>query len=764
MIPQKMKRILPAITFFSISIICLLISGCDSEEQAVKSSLERKVDSILINMSLEEKIGQTCQRGTSSRVKGELSEELKDAVRKGKIGSMINVMNKDYVEELQRIAVEESPNGIPLIFGRDVIHGFKTIFPIPLGTAASWNPDIAEEGSRVAAIEASTNGIRWTFAPMIDISRDARWGRIAESAGEDPYLTSEMARAYVRGFQGEDLANPSSIAACAKHFAAYGAAEGGRDYNTAIIYEQLLRDVYLQPFHASVEEGVATFMTSFNDLNGVPASGNSFLLKQVLRDEWKFDGFVVSDWNSVTEMIPHGFCADEKDAALKASSAGLDMEMMSTSYENYLKELIEEDKLTIAQLDKMVKNILRIKFKLGLFDNPGFDRNRDDMVLSDEHKEAAKKAAVESFVLLKNEGNILPLTNDLKKVAVVGPMADAPHDQLGTWTFDGEQETTETPLPALKNHLGQSKVLFSQGLNYSRDKSKIGFNDALRTARQSEVVLFFAGEEAILSGEAHSRSNIDLPGAQEELISEISKTGKKVILVIMAGRPITIGNIIDKVDAILMAWHPGTMGGPAIVDVLFGEQSPSGRLPVTWPKEVGQIPIYYNHTNTGRPASNESFVQMDSIPIGAWQSSLGNNSHYLDIGFTPQFPFGFGLAYTTFEYNNLKLSSPEIALGDSLIVSAEITNTGSMAGTEVVQLYVRDMVGSLTRPIRELKGFRKISLQPGESKTVEFTIHTDDLRFHNQNMEFVTEPGAFKVWIAPNAHEGLEADFHVISK
>jgi len=746
--------------FYSLFFGLILFAGCQPHNETAKDELEVKIDGVLVKMSLEEKIGQTCQRGTSSRVKGTLSEELKDAVRKGKIGSMLNVMNKDYVEELQRIAVEESPNGIPLIFGRDVIHGFKTIFPIPLGTAASWDPEMAEMSARVSAIECTTNGIRWTFAPMIDISRDARWGRIAESAGEDPYLTSVMARAYVRGFQGDSLSDPTSIAACAKHFAGYGAAEGGRDYNTASIYEQLLRDVYLKPFHAAAEEGVATFMTSFNDVNGIPASGNKFLLTDVLRDEWHFDGFVVSDWNSVTEMIPHGFAADEKDAARKAVNAGLDMEMMSTSYENYLKELIAEGDLTVDQLDDVVRNILRIKFKLGLFDNPGFDRDRDDVVLSNKNKEQAKKAATESLVLLKND-QVLPLSDNLKKVAVIGPLADAPHEQLGTWTFDGEQETTVTPGAALKEYLGQNKVLYSPGLTYSRDKSQLGFANAIHIAEQSDVVVFFAGEEAILSGEAHSRANINLPGAQEDLINELSKTGKKIILVIMAGRPITISHIIDKVDAVLMAWHPGTMGGPAIVDVLFGKESPSGRLPVTWPKEVGQIPIYYNHTNTGRPASDEKFVGIENIPIGAWQSSLGNNSHYLDIGFRPHFPFGFGLTYTTFEYKNIRLSASEIGMGGSLDVSAEITNTGSRAGTETVQLYTRDMVGDLVRPIRELKGFEKVNLQPGKTQTVTFTIHTDDLKFHNQDMEYVTEPGDFKVWIGPNATEGLEADFVV---
>lgn len=742
-----------------LSILAVFFSHCGQKDKKPTNALEQKVDSILAKMSLEEKIGQTSQRGTSSREKGALSEELKDAIRKGKIGSMLNVMNKENVEEIQRIAVNESPNGIPILFGRDVIHGFKTIFPIPLGLSATWNPDIVEKGARIAAIEASTNGIRWTFAPMIDIARDARWGRIAESPGEDPYLSSVMAIANVKGFQGDSLSHPTSIAACAKHFAGYGAAEGGRDYNTAIINEQLLRDVYLPPFKAAVNAGAATFMTSFNDLNGIPASGNEFLLKQVLRKEWKFDGFVVSDWNSITEMIPHGYAADEKDAAKKAANAGLDMEMMSQSYEKYMKELIDEGKFTVAQLDEMVRNILRIKFRLGLFDNPGFDRDRDDEVLSEEHLQAAKEAAIQSLVLLKNENNILPLAK--KKVAVIGPLANAPHEQLGTWTFDGNQNDTRTPLPALQEYLGTANVNFAEGLGYSRDKSKLGFGKAVAAARQSDVVLFFGGEEAILSGEAHSRADISLPGAQEELIAELRKTGKPIVLIIMAGRPISLGNILDKVDAIVMAWHPGTMGGPAIAEVLFGEAEPGGRLPVTWPKSAGQVPIYYNHPNTGRPATEQSFIPMDEIPIGAWQSSLGNTAHYMDLGFTPQYPFGYGMGYTAFEYKNLKLSGAAFGLGESIEVTAEITNTGSRQGTEVVQLYIRDLVGDLVRPVKELKGFKRITLHPGQTETVSFTLHSDDLAFHNQKMEYVTEPGKFKVWIGKNSSEGLEGDFEI---
>ena len=750
--------------FLLLPALIVLLSGFQTPPAATpppaEDPVEQRVEALLAKMTLEEKIGQTAQRGTSSREKG-LSEALKEAVRKGHVGSVLNVMNKDYVAELQRIAVEESPNGIPLIFARDVIHGFKTIFPIPLGQAATWNPEIVEKGSRVAAEEASTYGIRWTFAPMLDISRDPRWGRIAESPGEDPYLASVLGKAYVKGFQGDDLSNPTSLAACGKHFIGYGAAEGGRDYNTALIPENLLRDVYLKPFKAAHEAGVASFMTSFNDINGIPATAHKFLLKDVLREEWGFDGIVVSDWNSVTEMIAHGYAEDAKAAARRAANAGLDMEMTSKAYEENLMGLIEEGKFTEAELDDMVRHILRVKFRLGLFEKPGFSPNEEGIILSPANLAAAKEAAVQSMVLLKNENNLLPLSKSVKKVAVIGPLADAAREQLGTWVFDGDKKDSQTPVPALQAYLGKNKVIFEPGLTFSRQKTKEGFAKAIEAAKKSDVILFFGGEEAILSGEAHSRADINLPGAQEELLNELSKTGKPIVLVIMAGRPITMGNILNKVNSVVMAWHPGTMAGPAVTDLLFGEASPSGRLPVTWPKAVGQIPIYYNHVNTGRPADSASFVHIDDIPIEAWQSSLGNNSHYLDLGYKPQYPFGYGLSYTTFDYNNLKVSKPAIGLGESLTITADIKNTGSKAGTETVQLYVRDMVGDLVRPVRELKGFQQLKLEPGQQQTVTFTLHTDDLAFYNQEMKEVTEPGQFQVWIGKNAEEGLQGSFEV---
>ncbi|MEO7978550.1 glycoside hydrolase family 3 N-terminal domain-containing protein [Flavobacterium sp.] len=710
-------------------------------------------------MTIEQKIGQACLKGTSSRSKG-LSEELKNEVRLGLVGAILNLTEPNLVLEIQKIAVEESPNHIPLLFGRDVIHGYKTIFPIPLGLAASWDMELVEKTSKIAANESYSRCINWTYAPMVDIARDARWGRIAESPGEDPLLASRLGVAYIKGFQGNDPSVPGQILACAKHFAAYGAAEGGRDYNTVSMSESLLRNIYLKPFEAAAKSGAATFMSSFNDLNGIPASGSSFLLKKILRKEWKYDGFVVSDWNSVTEMIPHGYAADEKDAALKSAAAGLDMEMTSLSYSHHLKTLITEKRVSEKQLDEMVRNILRIKFRAGIFENPYFKDREKFSLLSADALLTAKTAAGKSCVLLKNENQILPLKSN-QKIAVIGPLADASREQLGTWVFDGNKEDSQTPLKALQNSFGINNVFYSAGLSHSRSLSEEGFAAAIEQAKKSDVILFFAGEEAILSGEAHSRANINLPGLQEKLIAELQKTGKPIVLVIMAGRPITLLAVLPKVNALVMAWHPGTMAGPAISDVLLGVVTPSGKLPVTWPKEVGQIPIYYNHPNTGRPADPKTFVAIQDIPVEAWQSSLGNNSHYLDAGYEPQFPFGFGLSYTTFSYDNLKIEKTNLKGNDKLTVSASITNTGNATGIETVQLYIRDITGSIVRPVRELKDFLQIELKPKELKTVQFSIPVSDLAFYNDKMELKTEPGDFKVWIASHAENGLEGDFKV---
>ena len=711
---------------------------------------------LLEKMTLDEKIGQTNLRGTPSRVKI-LPDELKEAVKKGQVGAFLNIMNMDYVNELQRIAIDESPNGIPLIFGRDVVHGFKTIFPIPLGIAATWDEDVARTSSKIAAFEASGAGIRWTFAPMLDIARDSRWGRIAESPGEDTYLASVLGKAYVEGFQGEDLKNPTRMAACAKHFLGYGAVIGGRDYNTTSIDESLLRNVYLPPFQSALNAGSATVMTAFNEVNGIPASGNEFLLKDILRDELNFDGFVVSDWNSTLEMIAHGFAKDEKHAAELSAVAGMDMEMASETYELHLKELIDEGKFTVKQLDEFVKNILRIKYRLGLFENPYKPEEHTGKLYDETHLKEAKNAAIKSTVLLKNE-NLLPLSKSTK-IAVIGPLANAPHDQLGTWSIDGERAHTVTPVNAFKKE--NAKFRFAEGLSYSRDKSEKGFNEALSIAKDSDVILFFGGEEAILSGEAHSRANIDLPGAQEQLIKALKKTGKPIVLIVLAGRPISITNIIDDVDAVLMAWHPGTMGGEALYKIIYGINEPGGRLPVSWPKTAGQLPYFYNHKNTGRPANNIDYVPIDKIPIDSYQTSLGNNSHYLDVGFTPHFPFGFGLTYTDFKYENIQISKDTISFNEDLIVQVTLTNIGKRDGKEIAQLYIQDRVGSITRPVKELKRFKHVYLKSGEKKNIEFKISSEDLEFVNHKMIKAAEEGDFNIWVGPNSASGLKGAFYL---
>ncbi|MCD6288922.1 MAG: glycoside hydrolase family 3 C-terminal domain-containing protein, partial [Anaerolineae bacterium] len=571
-----------------------------------ENTIESRSNELLARMTLEEKIGQMAQLNGAER-------GYEERIRQGQVGSFLNVVDVETYNRYQRIAMEESRLGIPLIMGRDVIHGFRTVFPIPLGQSAAWHPELVEQAAAIAAREASSMGVNWTFAPMVDVARDPRWGRIAEGGGEDPYLTSQLGRAMVRGFQGEAPSAPDRIAACAKHYVGYGAAEGGRDYNTTPIPEGTLRDVYLPPFKACVEAGAATVMSAFNEINGIPATGNAFTLRQILKGEWEFDGFVVSDWGSVVEMVVHGFCADEKDAARAAVTAGVDMEMVSQSYRQHLAALVAEGKVPLELIDEAVRRILRIKMRLGLFENPYVDPARQSVLLAPEHLEVARQLARESVVLLKNEEDVLPLSGDVRAIAVIGPLADAPADQLGCWVFDGRPEDTITPLRALQERLkGKAKILFAPGLESPRSESRKGFDEALEAARKADVVLLFVGEDAILSGEAHCRAFLDLPGAQEALVEAVAAEGKPTVAIVMTGRPLTLSRVVDKVHALLIAWHPGTMGGPAIVDLLFGDESPSGKLPVTFPRTVGQIPIYYAHKNTGRPPQ-----QLDrKIPLG----------------------------------------------------------------------------------------------------------------------------------------------------
>lgn len=750
MIYQLIK---PALFIIYLFASLLYTSSCKQPEPK-KNDIESRVNNLLSEMTLDEKIGQMSQIDPSYMS----VDQINKTVRDGNYGSFLNVFGVAKINALQKIAMEESRLKIPLLIGRDVIHGYRTIFPIPLGMAATWNPEVVKKAFRISSIEASSQGIKWTFAPMIDITWDPRWGRIAEGCGEDPYLASAFAKAMVEGIQGDQLTDPTAVAACAKHFVGYGFAEGGRDYNTTYISEPVLRNVVLKPFKAAKEAGALTFMSAFNDLNGVPTSGNEFTLRQVLRKEWKYDGMVVSDWGSVSEMISHGYCADEKEAALKAITAGVDMEMSSTTYVKYLKTLISEGKVNQTLIDEAVKNILRVKFKLGLFENPYVDPEAEKQMLSPDFLDHARTVARQSAILLKNDPNTLPLSAGISSVAVIGPLADAPRDQLGTWVFDGKAENSVTPLTAIKEVLGDSKVNYASGLKYSRDKSKTGFAAAIAAAKKSQAILFFAGEEWILSGEGQSRGEINLPGVQEELIEELSKIGKPLIVVVMAGRPLAIGKAVEKSNALLYAFHGGSMAGPALADLIFGKESPSGKLPVTFVKGSGQIPFYYYHNNTGRPANAKSWTPMDSIPVINSQASLGYKSFHLDYGFTPLFSFGYGLSYTTFKYSNLILSSAEMNSKGSLTVKASVLNDGNVDADEIVQLYIRDRVGSITRPVKELKGFKRIHLKSRETVGVTFELPASALEFFN-GKENVIEPGEFDIWVGPNSDEGLHSEF-----
>jgi len=721
------------------------------------SATEQKIESLLSKMTLEEKIGQMNQLSSSGNI-----EEMSEQVKNGEIGSILNEIDPARINALQRVAMEESRLGIPLLMARDVIHGFKTIFPIPLGQAATFDPQLVEEGARIAAVEASSVGIRWTFAPMIDVSRDPRWGRIAESCGEDTYMNMVMGAAMVKGFQGDSLNDSTAIAACAKHFVGYGAAEGGRDYNSTFISERVLRNVYLPSFEAAAKAGALTFMTSFNDNDGVPSTGNKFILRDVLREEWGFDGLVVTDWNSAREMRAHGFAADDKDAAALSVNAGVDMDMVSRVFIKHLPELIKEGKVKESAIDDAVRNILRVKFRLGLFDNPYVDENRSSILYDEAHLAAAKRAVEESAILLKNEKEVLPLKENIRTLAVVGPMADAPHDQLGTWVFDGEKTHTQTPLAALKAMYGDRvQVLYEPGLTYSREKNAAGIAKAVAAARRADAMVAFVGEEAILSGEAHSLADLNLKGAQSELLAALAATGKPLVTVVMAGRQLTIGKEVEASDAMLYLFHPGTMGGPAIADLLFGKAVPSGKTPVTFLKTVGQVPLYYAHNNSGRPASKH-FRPLDELPLEVGQTSAGSNSSYMDVGVQPLYPFGYGLSYTTFEYSNVKLSSSELKKDDVLTVTFDLENTGKYEGTEVAQLYVRDKVGSVTRPVKELKRFTRVTLKPGEKKTVTFELPVSELAFWNIDMKKTVEPGDFLLWVAPDSQSGEEITFKVI--
>jgi len=722
---------------------------------------EARVRELLGRMSLEEKVGQMCQANAGESY---IHPELAESVRAGRVGSVLNEVNVAIVNEFQRIAVEESRLGIPLLVGRDVIHGFRTVMPIPLGQAATWNPGLVEEAAASAAAEASAAGVNWTFAPMVDVCRDPRWGRIAESLGEDPFLAGELGAAMVRGFQGDNPAEPERIAACAKHFAGYGAVEGGRDYAAANVPENELRNVHLRPFRAAVEAGVASVMTSFSEVDGVPATASRFLLREVLRDEWGFDGLVLSDWDSIRQLSIHGLTADDRASALEAVSAGVDMEMHGDAYIKHLPELVRRGEVDEAGIDRAVACILRLKFRLGLFENPYTDP-AGIPAGSDPALVIAREAAVQSAVLLKNEHAVLPLSSDgLDSLAVVGPLADAPFDQLGTWIFDGDPGLSVTPLQAIQALAeGRVDIRYMQAMETSRSRNTDAFDAAAALAAECDATVLFLGEESILSGEAHCRADIGLPGAQAELVRRVRGAGKPLIAVILAGRPLTLTDIIDEVDAVVFAWHPGTMAGPALAELLFGCRVPSGKLPVTFPRMVGQVPLYYNHKNTGKPPTPDTVAHIDDIDPMAPQLSLGMTSFHLDAGYLPLFPFGHGLSYASFEYSDIGVSPAEVGLGGTITFAATLTNTGTVAADEVAQLYVRDLVGSVTRPVRELKGFRRVRLRPGEAVRVEFTLHTDELAFYGRDMQLLAEPGDFLAWIGGSSAAELGTAFRVVA-
>ena len=743
-------------------LLITILSMATSLLWSSELTVDQRIAGLIDDMTIEEKIGQMSQVNAGD---GDAVAELRDAIKDGRIGSILNLVDVNAVNELQRIAVEESRLGIPLLVGRDVIHGFSTVLPIPIAQAATWNPDLVRDGSKLAAAEAAAVGVNWTFAPMIDITRDPRWGRIAESPGEDPYLASKLAVAMIEGFQGDDLSAPDTIAACAKHFAGYGESEAGRDYATTNIPENELRNVHLRPFRAAVDAGVLTLMASFSDINGVPATGNEFLMRKVLREEWGFEGFVVSDWFSVPQLSIHGLTAGDRESALAAASAGVDMEMASHTYIEHLPALVAEGLISEAAIDESVSRILRAKFDLGLFDRPYTDPGAVDTVPPATRDKIAKQAAIESMVLLKNDG-ILPISKGgIASIAVIGPLADRPYEQLGTWIFDGDPSSAITVLQGIRDFVGSDvEVNYAEGLETSRTRTTDQFDEAAAAVADSDVAILVIGEEAILSGEAHSRADINLPGAQVELVKRLRKEGKPIIAVVMAGRPLTLANVLDDLDAVLFAWHPGTMGGPAAADLLFGAEAPSGKLPVTFPRMVGQVPIYYNQKNTGKPATPETAVLMDDIPVRAPQTSLGNTSYHLDAGFAPQFEFGFGLSYTQFRYENIALSAREVPVGGNVVVSADVTNIGDRNAVEVVQLYVRDLVGNVTRPVRELKGFQRVPIEPGRTARVEFVLSTDDLAFYGRENTLITEPGDFHVWIGGSSNADLGAEFSVVAE
>jgi beta-glucosidase len=706
--------------------------------------VDARVEALVARMTLEEKLGQLQQ--LAGTAEGAYDAEQEALTRKGLVGSLLNVRGAARVNAIQRVAVDGSRLKIPLLLGFDVIHGYRTVFPIPLGEAASWDPAAAERSAAIAAAESAAVGLKWTFAPMVDIARDPRWGRIAEGAGEDPYLGMAFARARVRGFQGPDMARPDHVMACVKHYVGYGAAEGGRDYNTTDISEHVLREIYLPPFKAGIiDAGAQSVMSAFNDLNGVPTSANPFTLTQVLRNEWGFEGLVVSDWESVGQLLDHRVAADGADAAAQALTSGVDMEMVSRLYNTHGADLVRRGQLTPATIDEAVRRVLRVKLRLGLFDRPYVDPALEKTVLlSPAHRAAARAIAARSMVLLKNEGHVLPLSKTVASVALIGPLGDDRANMLGNWIGDGKADDVVTLLAGLKAALPRATITYTRGAEISGD-STTGFEAAVEAAKRADVVVMAVGESGDMSGEAMSRTSLDLPGAQLHLVKAVHAAGKPVAVVLFNGRPLSIGWIAEHVPAVLEAWFPGTEAGHAISDVLLGDVNPGGKLPVTVPRSVGQVPIYYNHKSTGRPPTPENKF----------------TSKYIDAPWTPLYPFGFGLSYTSFAIRDLRLSANTIGPDGQVRVTATVSNTGARMGDEVVQLYIQDVASTVTRPVRELKGFTRVSLEPGALREVEFVLTSAELGMYDRNMRFVVEPGVFKVWVGNSSEGGLEGSFTV---
>lgn len=725
---------------------------------AQQETIDQKVNALLKKMTLEEKIGQLNQYTGDNQATGPITinPNKQTEIKQGLIGSMLNIIGTKYTRQYQELAMQ-SRLKIPLLFGQDVIHGYKTTFPLPLAEAASWDLQAIELAARVAATEAAASGIHWTFAPMVDISRDPRWGRVMEGAGEDTYLGSKIAYARVKGFQGNKLGDLNSVMACVKHFAAYGAAVGGRDYNSVDMSERMLWETYLPPFKAALDAGAATFMNSFNDVNGIPATGNAHLQRDILKGKWNFQGFVVSDWGSIGEMVAHGYSKDLKEAAYSAITAGSDMDMESNAYRYNLAQLVKEGRVSVDLIDDAVKRILCKKYELGLFDDPYkySDEKRAEKALNNpEHRKAALEVAQKSIVLLKNENQTLPLSKNLKTIAFIGPMVKEYKENMGFWSVELPEvdynKWIVSQWDGLQNKVGKNtKLLYAKGCDID-GTNKDGFAEAVETAKQADVVILSIGERRDMSGEAKSRSDIHLPGVQEDLVKAIQATGKPVVVLVNAGRPLIFNWTADNVPAIVYTWWLGTEAGNAIANVLFGDYNPSGKLPMTFPREVGQIPIYYNHFSTGRPAKDED--------------SKNYVSAYIDLKNSPKFPFGYGLSYTKFDYSGLKLSASKIKSNETIKVSFQLSNVGKVAGEEVVQLYLKDKFGSVVRPVLELRDFQKVKLNAGESKTIEFTIDKEKLSFYNDKIEWIAEPGDFEVMIgASSADIKLRSNFELLA-